>query len=119
MAGAIFGALSCFARADYNLPLYAFLYIMWDQEVEEKVKLLILLIVTWLVDFIWMVYWIPHWNSDEMKDWQKGLHNFVIFISVINFLMKIAIIFMVGFSQRDNIRKQMAKLQSARMGQRA
>ena len=30
IAGAIFGALSCFARADYNLPLYAFLYLMWD-----------------------------------------------------------------------------------------
>lgn len=33
VAGAVFGALSCFARADYNLPLYAFLYIMWDQDV--------------------------------------------------------------------------------------
>ena len=32
VAGAILGALSCFARADYNLPLYAFLYIMWDQD---------------------------------------------------------------------------------------
>ena len=75
-----------------------------------------MLIVTWLVDFIWMVYWIPHWNSDEMKDWQKGLHNFVIFFSVINFLMKIAIIFMVGFSQKDNIRKQMSQMQNMRKG---
>ena len=33
VAGAVFGALACFARADYNLPLYAFLYIMWDQDV--------------------------------------------------------------------------------------
>ena len=33
IAGAVLGALSCFARADYNLPLYAFLYIMWEQEV--------------------------------------------------------------------------------------
>ena len=30
LAGCIFGALACFGRADYNLPLYAFLYIMWD-----------------------------------------------------------------------------------------
>ena len=30
LAGAIIGALSCFARADYNLPMYAFLYLMWD-----------------------------------------------------------------------------------------
>lgn len=32
LAGCVFGALSCFARADFNLPLYAFLYIMWDQD---------------------------------------------------------------------------------------
>ena len=32
LAGCIFGALSCFGRADYNLPMYAFLYIMWDQD---------------------------------------------------------------------------------------
>lgn len=44
VAGAVLGALSCFARADYNLPLYAFLYIMWDQDVvsiceDDDVKL--------------------------------------------------------------------------------
>ena len=33
IAGAVFGGLSCFGRADYNLPLYAFLYLMWDQDV--------------------------------------------------------------------------------------
>ena len=33
IAGAVFGALSCFGRADYNLPLYAVLYLMWDQDV--------------------------------------------------------------------------------------
>ena len=32
LVGAILGALSCFARADFNLPMYAFLYIMWDQD---------------------------------------------------------------------------------------
>jgi uncharacterized membrane protein len=32
LAGAIMAALSCFARADYNLPMFAFLYIMWDQD---------------------------------------------------------------------------------------
>ena len=32
LAGCIFGALACFGRADYNLPLYAFLFIMWDQD---------------------------------------------------------------------------------------
>ena len=30
IAGIVFGAISCFARADYNLPMFAFLYLMWD-----------------------------------------------------------------------------------------
>lgn len=32
MAGAIIGAISCFSRADYNLPMFAFLWVMWDQD---------------------------------------------------------------------------------------
>ena len=42
LAGAIMAALSCFARADYNLPMFAFLYIMWDQDdvsKDRKVKI--------------------------------------------------------------------------------
>lgn len=37
LAGAVMGALSCFARADYNLPLYAFLYLMWDQDLVSEI----------------------------------------------------------------------------------
>ncbi len=77
-------------------------------------KLIGLLCVTWFVDLLWMFYWIPHWNSDEMKDWQKGLHNAVIFFSVVNFLMKMAVIVMLGFTQRDLLRKQMNQLQGQR-----
>jgi len=55
-----------------------------------------------------MFYWIPHWNSDEIKDLQGGLHTFVVFISMVNFLMKLAVIIMLGLTQRDMIRKQVA-----------
>jgi hypothetical protein len=107
VAGAILGALSCFARADYNLPLYAFLYIMWDSEVENKVKLIILLVVTWIVDLLWLIYWVPYWNSDDMKDSQKTLHNIVALFSITNFLMKLAVIIMVGMTNKDNLKKQL------------
>ena len=71
-----------------------------------------LLVVTWVVDLLWMIYWVPHWNSDEMKDWQKGLHNFVIFFSLVNFLMKMAVIVMLGFTHRESLGKQMAQMQA-------
>lgn len=32
IAGTVFGAISCFARADYNLPMFAFLYVMFDND---------------------------------------------------------------------------------------
>jgi hypothetical protein len=32
IAGVVFGAISCFARADYNLPMFAFLYVMFDKD---------------------------------------------------------------------------------------
>ena len=72
------------------------------------------MIITWLVDLIWMVYWIPLWNSDEMKDWQKGLHNFVILFSVINFLMKMAVIIMLGFTERAAISSKMTEMKNLR-----
>jgi len=32
IAGTVFSALCCFARADYNLPLFAFLYVMFGHD---------------------------------------------------------------------------------------
>jgi hypothetical protein len=72
----------------------------------------VLLVVTWVVDLLWMFYWIPHWSSDEMKDWQRGLHNFVIFISFVNFIMKLAVIAMLWLTQREFIKKNVAALQN-------
>ena len=103
LAGCIFGALSCFGRADFNLPLYAFLYIMWDQDdvsnlflptvdtphsprkvssnclielvltrvfsdllQNNKLKLMLLLAITFVGDLFWLFYWVPHWWSSEM-----------------------------------------------------
>ena len=30
VVGAVLGGLSCFSRADYNLPLFSFLAVMWN-----------------------------------------------------------------------------------------
>ena len=71
-----------------------------------------LLVVTWVVDLLWMIYWIPHWNSDELKNIQGGLHTFVIFVSVVNFLMKMAVIVMLGFTQRDMLKSRVNSIQT-------
>jgi hypothetical protein len=52
---------------------------------------------------LWLFYWVPHWQSEEMKNWQRGLHNFVIFASLINWVMKLAVIGMVWTTQKAYI----------------
>ena len=32
IGAAVLGGLSCFARPDYNLPLFIFVYFMWSQD---------------------------------------------------------------------------------------
>jgi hypothetical protein len=58
-----------------------------------------------------MLYWVPHWNSDEIRDLQKGLHTVVVLISLVNFLMKLAVIVMLGLTQRELISKKVTGLQ--------
>ena len=56
LAGAVLGALACFARADYNLPLYAFLYIMWDQDdVSVEIRFRIFFLNALLISFAYLL----------------------------------------------------------------
>ena len=32
LAGMVFASISCFARSDFNMPLFGFLYLMWDKD---------------------------------------------------------------------------------------
>ena len=74
--------------------------------------MIVLLWVTWFVDAIWMIYWVPHWLSDDLKEVQKGLHVAVILFSLINFLMKLAVIMMLWFTERDTIKSHLEKLKN-------
>ena len=75
--------------------------------------MIVLLVMTWVVDLLWMIYWIPHWASEEMQNVQKGLHDFVVFCSFVNFVMKLAVIVMLWLTQRDMLRKQVDQIQSS------
>ena len=58
---------------------------------DEKVKIILLMVVTWLADLVWLLYWGPFWNSDDMKGWQEGIHFFVLTTSTIGFLLKVSL----------------------------
>mmetsp|Transcript_24200 Transcript_24200/g.37259 ORF Transcript_24200/g.37259 Transcript_24200/m.37259 type:complete len:106 (+) Transcript_24200:61-378(+) len=102
-AGAILGAISCFSRADYNLPLFAFLMVMWNQDDNEKNLIRVLLIITTVVDILWLMFWIPYYNDKEIAKWNYGLHMFVVFVSILEIGLK-AIVFLALFAAKSNNR---------------
>ena len=114
VTGAILGALACFVRPDYNLPLYMFIYIMRKNPQictgGEKAKILVLMFVTWIVDLVWLLYWAPFYRSDKMRDWEYGIHMFTIIIVIIEFIFKLAMMILLALVDIKDIASANDKL---------
>ena len=109
--GAVLGALACFVRPDYNLPLYMFIYVMRrmaGNQGGEKIKMLVLMFITWVVDFVWLLYWAPFYRSEKMKDWEYGIHMFTIVIVIIEFIFKLVMMGILLLVDQKDI-EQVAK----------
>ena len=50
-----------------------------------------------LGDLIWMLYWVPFWNSEQMVKWNKGLHSLVILSATGGLILKIIILVALNF----------------------
>jgi hypothetical protein len=47
-------------------------------------------IATWLVDFIWLVFWGATWSSDEyQQSGSSSSSTFVLTLSIISFIIKV------------------------------
>jgi hypothetical protein len=85
---------TCYSKADYNLPLFAFAFLLWDLEnPSHKARLSYLFAFSWIIDFVWLCYWGPYYNSKLFnRAWSKGVHSFVIVLSVFMLLGKLGLI---------------------------
>ena len=91
MAVIVLSLLTYFERPDFNLPLFAFILLLWDNAyVKQKTRLWYLMAVSLIVDLIWIIYWASVWGSFNNKE--AGLCGFTIFISVVIFIIKIVIV---------------------------
>ena len=120
ITGAVLGALACFVRPDYNLPLYMFIYIMRKNthilDTLERFKILFLMFITWVVDLVWLLYWAPFYRSDKMRDWEYGIHMFTIIVVILEFVFKLAMMLVIIFVDKDNLqgeRKPLRKGQTS------
>jgi hypothetical protein len=83
--------LCCYSRADYNLPLFAFAYLLWDTDITQKIRFLLLFIFTWVMDLTWISYWGSVWDSSAQDPnyYAAGVDRFVLVMSIINFFLKL------------------------------
>eukprot|EP01015_Nassula_variabilis_P007534 TRINITY_DN1576_c0_g1_i12.p1 TRINITY_DN1576_c0_g1~~TRINITY_DN1576_c0_g1_i12.p1 ORF type:complete len:186 (-),score=23.04 TRINITY_DN1576_c0_g1_i12:91-648(-) len=100
--------LTCFARPDYNLPIFAFAYLFWLEDKtsdakqrqtvnNQKIRFFALFIFSIIVDAIWIPIMWRYWLSSEFPKnyWESGIHKFVLICSGTNFFVKIISIFLV------------------------
>ncbi|CAD8125772.1 unnamed protein product [Paramecium sonneborni] len=104
LAIAFISCFTCYARPDYNLPLFAFAYLLWDidRPVSQKIRLIYLFVYSWIIDFVWLVYWGPFWNSSTFShNWADGIQTFVLVLSVINFILKLGTIVICILAEKE------------------
>lgn len=91
MAVIILSLFTYFERGDYNLPLFAFILLLWDNTfVKQKTRLWYLMVVSLFTDIVWIIYWAVTWGGYDNKE--AGLCGFTIVISVVTFLLKLVIV---------------------------
>ena len=80
-----------FERADYNLPLFTFAALLWNQKSPpQKTRVWYLLVFSILVDFVWIIYWAVTWSSFDNQE--VVLCDFTLIVSSIVFVVKIFVI---------------------------
>lgn len=58
-----------------------------------------LMVVSLVVDLIWIIYWAITWNGYNNRE--SGLCAFTIFISVVEFIVKIIVVILTFVKEED------------------
>ena len=101
MAGIGIGAFNCFARADYNLILYIYVYYIWNMldskvnlhinketQENEKINSFFLLGYSLIIDLVWVFYWGSVWSALKLDN-QVFIHSLVKLFSWLAILLKV------------------------------
>ncbi|EAR96406.3 transmembrane protein, putative (macronuclear) [Tetrahymena thermophila SB210] len=98
LTGTVLAAINCFARADYNLPVFLVSYLLWEQdygrEQTQRARILYLLMFCTFVDFFYIIYWgssISVFTKD--LEWLNSVYVFTIIMTAILMVIKFVILF--------------------------
>ena len=96
----ILSLFTYFERADYNLPLFVFVALLWNHNhPPQKARVWYLMTFSLLVDFIWIVYWAATWSN--LNDKETSLYHFTLIVSSIMFVIKIIIVVILFLREDD------------------
>jgi hypothetical protein len=106
----ILSLLTYFQRPDFNLPLFVFVLILWeDTVIKQKTRLWSLIFVSLIVDLIWIIYWATTWNYYNLDE--QRLNEWTLAISIIEFVVKI-IITIITFVKEEECKKAITEIGS-------
>jgi hypothetical protein len=98
------GSVSCLSRADYNLPLFAFLYFFYftvpkpKRDAQQRF-LTILVACTCVQDLTWGLYWRSIWYDSRYDlDWgnlEKAFHRCVLVLCWVEMGLKVVTVFLM------------------------
>ena len=100
MAIIALSALTYFERADYNLPLFAFILLLWNYpSPPQKTRLWYLMAVSAITDLIWIIYWAATWGSYNNRE--HGICTFTIVVSAIVLVVKIVTLILTFLNEAE------------------
>ena len=110
LASAALSCFNCLAKPDYNLVLYVYAFFVWnmmgnatESQLNEKIYCFFFMIITLIVDFVWIFYWGGLWSSLQ-HDEESTIHFLVILFSWIGVGVKIASTVMIGIGEWASIK---------------
>ncbi|KAL4504463.1 hypothetical protein ABPG72_009909 [Tetrahymena utriculariae] len=114
LAGTVLAAINCFARADYNLPVFLVSYLLWEQdygkEQTQRARILYLIMFCTFVDLFYIIYWgssISVFAKD--LEWLNSVYVFTIIMTAILMVLKFIILFRA--TQSDQILQEKVSVQ--------
>ena len=97
-----------FERSDFNLPLFVFVLLLWDNVYyNQKTRIWYILVVSLIVDLVWIIYWAITWGSFDNRE--SGLCNLTVFLSVVIFIIKTVIIILT-FVKVDECKRAVTEI---------
>ena len=121
LAMAVIASINCLARTDFNFPFALFFYHLWhtannNPDTKFTIWRRVLLLTTLLTvfDLVWLILMGSVWHSsarENVEAWESlaGIHHFVLFLSWMNWILKVtarqlAIIAALGFLYKEELK---------------